>query len=267
VRPRIAENVGAAARALANFGLEDWVLVAPEEGDPAAARRLAVHAERLLEGVRVAATLDEAVADCALVVGTAARRVRGRHPLLPEEAARAAVEAAPRGRTALVFGGERDGLSAAELRRCDAISAVPTDSRQPSLNLAQAVVLYAHAVARAFAAGPAGAPPRGDEAGGPGPREGAEGRAARGAGRGADPAAGGRANGTDAFPGPRAGATDAELLGLEEALRGALRAGGFLAGPERHAVRDLAATLRRARLSPREARLWNAALRRLARGG
>jgi tRNA/rRNA methyltransferase len=225
VRPRIAENVGAAARALANFGLEDWVLVAPAEGDRGAARRLAVHAGRLLEGVRVAATLDEAVADCALVVGTTARRVRGRHPLLPGEAARAAAEAAPRGRTALVFGGERDGLSAAELRRCDAISAVPTDPRQPSLNLAQAVVLYAHAVA----------------GGGGGP--------------------------TGALPGSRAGATDAELRALEEALRGALRAGGFLAGPERHAVRDLAATLRRARLSRREARLWNAALRRLARGG
>ena len=226
VRPRIGENVGAAARALANFGLDDWVLVSPDAGDPRAARRLAVHAEHLLDGVRVAPSLDEAVADCALVVGTTSRRVRGRHPLLPEEAARAAAEVAPGGRTALVFGGERDGLAASELARCDALSAVPTDARQPSLNLAQAVGIYAHAV-RGAAEGPA---------------------------RDGEP----RATG--------ARATDAELRGVEEALRRALREGGFLAGPERHAVRDLAATLRRARLSRREARLWNAALRRLARG-
>jgi tRNA/rRNA methyltransferase len=245
VRPRIAENVGAAARALANFGLDDWALVAPPAGDLAAGRRLAVHAEPLIEGVLAVPSLDEAVADCALVIGTTSRRVRGRHPLLPEEAARAAAELAPRGRTALVFGGERDGLSASELERCDAISAVPTDERQPSLNLAQAVVVYAHAVGRAIedrraaAAHLRTAPP------------------------GADPAvdAGSRAAGA----GP-ARATDAELLAVEEALRRALRQGGFLAGPERHAVRDLAATLRRARLSGREARLWNAALRRLGRG-
>ena len=66
--------------------------------------------------------------------------------------------------------------------------------------------------------------------------------------------------------GPRARpATDADLVRLEEALRAALRAGGFLAGPERHAVRDLFATLRRARPSQREARLWIAAMTTLAR--
>jgi tRNA/rRNA methyltransferase len=61
------------------------------------------------------------------------------------------------------------------------------------------------------------------------------------------------------------GATDAELGAVEEALRSALRGAGFLAGPERHAVRDLVAALRRARLAKREARLWLAALRTLAR--
>ena len=62
-----------------------------------------------------------------------------------------------------------------------------------------------------------------------------------------------------------AGASDAELAALEDALRTALRTGGFLAGPERHAVRDLAAPLRRARLTRKEARLWAAALRTMAR--
>lgn len=240
VRPRAPENIGAAARALANFGLDDWVLVEAAP-DPARARRVAVHAGHLLDEVRVVASLDAAVSDCAWVVGTTSRRVRGRRPLLPEECAREAVAAAPRGRSALVFGGERDGLSAAELARCDALSSVPTDEEQPSLNLAQAVALYAHAVRRAFSANGDAAPARRDRTA-PAPAAGM------------------------ASP-PAVAASDAELRGLEEWLRVALRRGRFLAGPERHAVRDLAATLRRARLSPREARLWNAALRRLARDG
>lgn len=241
VRPHTPENVGAAARVLANFGLDDWVLVAPAAVDAGAARRLAVNAGHLLEAVRVAATLEEAVSDCALVLGTSSRRPGRRRLLTPEEAAAAAVAAARSGRTAIVFGGERDGLSAEELARCDAVSCVPTEAAQPSLNLAQAVALYAHAVSRAFRAPAAraqGSPAAGREA--------------------SPPAAPGRS--------PRA-ATDGELRNLEEALRCALRRGGFLAGPERHAVRDLAATLRRARLSQSEIRLWNAALRRLGRPG
>ena len=68
----------------------------------------------------------------------------------------------------------------------------------------------------------------------------------------------------EAPPAPRAeSATDADLARVEETLRSVLRQARFLAGPERHAVRDLAATLRRSRLSRREARLWLAALKRL----
>jgi tRNA/rRNA methyltransferase len=67
-------------------------------------------------------------------------------------------------------------------------------------------------------------------------------------------------------PAPRAeSATDADLARVEETLRAVLRRGRFLAGPERHGVRDLAGTLRRARLSKREARLWLAALKRIER--
>ncbi|MBS1109016.1 MAG: tRNA/rRNA methyltransferase (SpoU), partial [Anaeromyxobacteraceae bacterium] len=61
-------------------------------------------------------------------------------------------------------------------------------------------------------------------------------------------------------------ADDAEMLRVESALRDALAAGGFLRGPERHAVRDLSRTLRRARMTRKESRLWIAALRRVARG-
>jgi tRNA/rRNA methyltransferase len=224
VRPRVGENVGAAARVLRNFGFADWALVDPEEElDGAAARRLAVGAEDLLAAVPTHRRLEDAVADCVWVVGTESRRIAGRPGLHPGEVAREAAAGATRGRTALVFGGERDGLRAEELRRCDALSRIPTEPGQPSLNLAQAVAVYAWALRERAVPEPAQPP-----------------------------------------LGPRA-ASDEELRQVEGALREALRRGGFLAGPERHAVRDLAATLRRGRLSRREARLWTAALRRLGR--
>ena len=221
VRPRQPENLGAAARALANFGFSDWALVGAGTHDFARARRVAIHAEALLDRAAVAPSLEDAVAGCTLLVGTTSRRVRGRRPLTPAEVGRVAAAEGGRGRVAIVFGDERDGLSAEDLRRCDEVSTIPTAGPQPSLNLAQAVAVYAHALAAAAAVQPL-EPPR------------------------------------------REGATDGELRRMEDALRQALRRCGFLAGPERHAVRDLVASLRRARLSRDEVRLWTAALSRLA---
>lgn len=228
VRPRNPENLGAVARVMKNLGLEDWAIAALGTHDFDAARRVAVHAEDLLDRPRVVATLADAVADCAWVVGTSSRRVRGKRRLSPPEVAREALARSAEGPTAIVFGDERSGLTAEEVDRCHDLSAIPTTEDQPSMNLAQAVLVYAWELRRA-----------GLEAG-----------------------AGTRA-GTRAGAG--AGATDAELGRIEEALRAALRGAGFLAGPERHAVRDLVTTLRRARLSRREAALWMAALRTLGR--
>lgn len=224
LRPRNPENLGAAARAMKNFAIADWAIVELGTHDFAAARRVAVHSEELLDRPRLCATLEEAVGDCGWVVGTSSRRVRGRRRLPPAEVAREALARAP-SRTALVFGDERSGLTNGEVLRCHDLSSIPADAAQPSLNLAQAVLVYCYAL-----------------------RDADLGARARRA------------------PAPRPqGATDAELGSVEGALRELLRAGGFLAGPERHAVRDLADTLRRARLSRREARLWLAALKRLAR--
>ena len=228
LRPRNPENLGAVARAMKNFGLADWAIAELGTHDFEAARRVAVHAEELLDTPRVVRTLDEAVADCAWVVGTSSRRVRGKRRLSPPEVAREALARSAEGRTALVFGDERSGLTNADVDRCHDLSAIPTADAQPSMNLAQAVVVYAWELRRAAL------------------------EAAQAALRPAPP--------------PPAGATDAELAAIEEGLRAALRGAGFLAGPERHAVRDLAAALRRARLSRREARLWLAAMRTLGRG-
>jgi TrmH family RNA methyltransferase len=236
VRPRNPENLGAVARAMRNFELDDWAIVQLGTHDFATARRVAVHAEELLDKPRLCGTLDEAVADCAWVVGTSARKVRGTSRLRPEEVGREAMARRP-GRTAVVFGEERSGLTGAEIDRCHALSAIPTGTAQPSLNLAQAVLLYAWEMCRAG---------RGDAS---------EGQVAA------------MATGRDATARRQVGplATDAQLQAVEAALREALRSGGFLAGPERHAVRDLAGVLRRARPSPREARLWETALRAIGK--
>ncbi|HEX9051905.1 MAG TPA: RNA methyltransferase, partial [Anaeromyxobacter sp.] len=149
VRPRVPENLGAVARAMRNLGLEDWAVAALGTHDFAAARRVAVHAEDLLDRPRVVATLDEAVSDCAWVVATSSRRVRGKRQLSPEAVAREALARAGEGTTAIVFGDERGGLTNAEIARCDDVSAIPSAPAQPSLNLAQAVLVYAWELRRA----------------------------------------------------------------------------------------------------------------------
>jgi tRNA/rRNA methyltransferase/tRNA (cytidine32/uridine32-2'-O)-methyltransferase len=224
LRPRNAENLGAAARAMKNFGLADWVWVEAREMDLAPARKLAVHAEDVLEGVRRVESLTEAVADCAWIVGTSSRKVAGKRRISPREFAVEAVRRASTGRVALVFGDERSGLTNDDLQSCHDLSAVPTNESQPSINLAQALLLYAYELRIAALAS---APPR---------------------------------------PAPRATpATDGQLRQLEELLTIVLQRGHFLVHKERHALRDLLATLTRAQLSRREADLWMAALAKVAK--
>lgn len=161
LRPRVSENIGAVARAMKNFGLSQWTLVDGAVSDPAAARRLAVHAEELLERVRHAPTLEEAVSDCVWVVGTSSRHVEGKRRVSPEEAATEARRRSLDGPVAIVFGDERSGLTNEEVQRCHALSAIPTDDAQPSVNLAQAALLYAYELHRAkLRAAPAPAAPR-----------------------------------------------------------------------------------------------------------
>lgn len=149
MRPRISENVGAVARAMKNFSLRQWALVDAEIADPAAAARMAVHAEELLHSVGRHASLDEAISDCVWVVGTSSRHVEGKRRLTPSEIATEAVRRAAEGPVALVFGDERSGLTNAEVQRCHALSAIPTSGEQPSVNLAQAALLYGYELQRA----------------------------------------------------------------------------------------------------------------------
>lgn len=141
-RPRNPQNLGAAARALRNAGLSRWAVVDPRTLDFEAARRVAVHAEELLDRPRIAATLDEALQGCALSVGTTARPRPERALLTPREAAERLVTA--QGEVAVVFGDERSGLTAEEVERVDLLSSIQSDAGQPSWNLAQAIAIYAY---------------------------------------------------------------------------------------------------------------------------
>ncbi len=165
MRPSRAANVAAACRALKNMGLRALWLVEGET--PLAvdreARSLAYGAWDVLDGARRTASLGEAVAECAFVVATTGRPVPGAWG--PR---RLAAEVGPRsrgGRVALVFGPESSGLRRDELDVCHELVHVPTDPAQPSLNLAQAVLLLAYELRLAAGEAPPGALP--DEAGAP----------------------------------------------------------------------------------------------------
>src|SRR5581483_10360918 len=147
VEPQLAENIGAVARVMGNFGLEDLRLVRPRDGWPQArAWASASGADWPLEGARVFPSLEEAIADLRLVLATTARPRETQLPVeTPREAAGRLIEAAGRGwASGLVFGGERAGLETADIALCHSIVTAPVDARFRSLNLAQSVAICAY---------------------------------------------------------------------------------------------------------------------------
>ena len=162
VRPQIAGNVGATARAMRNFGLTKLVLVSPE-ADPLdeAARKRSTHGESILHQARIVSTLAEALADCVLAVGTSARTggpFRRQTVGSPNEIMPRLVERLNTGPTALVFGPEPSGLSNAEVTLCHYVVRVPTDESYPALNLGQAVAVCLYELRRALLDRPATTP-------------------------------------------------------------------------------------------------------------
>lgn len=152
VRPHYPGNLGAVARAMCNFGLTQLTLVGPI-ADPKAeeARRLATHGEHVLESAVIVPTLDAAVADCGVVLGTSGNVegvYRSHNYGRPEEGLGAVAEALPGGPCALVFGPEPSGLSNAEVARCHGLIRILTDSRCPSLNLSHAVAICLYELRR-----------------------------------------------------------------------------------------------------------------------
>jgi tRNA/rRNA methyltransferase len=147
VEPQMGENIGATARAMANFGLARLRLVKPVQGWPNdKARAMAAGADRVLEAATLHDSLADAIGDCSFVIATTARNHDQAKPVIG--AAQAAAEMAPRvaagENVALVFGRERNGLENHEVARADRILTLPVNPAFASLNLAQAVVIVGY---------------------------------------------------------------------------------------------------------------------------
>ena len=146
VRPQEEGNVGAAARAMANMGLERLLLVEPAPSLGRIAYAFAVGARHVLDNVERHDSLGDALGDFQRVVGTTS----GRHRQLEQQVVDArqlpTVLAArgPEQRIALVFGPEASGLNRDELALCDPLVSIPCAAIQPTLNLAQAVLLVTY---------------------------------------------------------------------------------------------------------------------------
>ncbi|HEV7960737.1 MAG TPA: RNA methyltransferase [Rhizomicrobium sp.] len=216
--PQMGENIGAAARAMKNFGLADLRLIAPQCGWPnERAQVLASGAGDIIERTRVFATAAQALADIQLVFATTARdRDVLRDILTPEAAATRLRAASSEGlASAILFGGERAGLDNEEMSLAEAAITIPT-AEFPSLNLGQAVLLIGYEWLKS-----------------------------------ADATPGQRRRKTAAQPASRA-----DMMGLFEHLERELDAAQFLYPPEKKEtmVRNMRAMILRSQLSDQEVR-------------
>jgi len=228
--PQLAENIGAAARVMANFGLAELRLVKPRDGWPQdRAWASASGADWPLDGARVFGSVGEAIGDLQLVFATTARPRELQLPILtPRQAAGELRRAVGEGqRTGLLFGGERAGLETADIALCQAVVTIPIDPRFRSLNLAQAVAINAYE----WRTGAEDAPPM---------------------------------HFRDMAP----PAPAAELLGLYEHLERELETSGFFHPPEKtpSMVQNLRAALGRARFTEQEVRTLRGVVTALSRG-
>lgn len=152
VSPRNPLNIGAAARAMGNFGFSNLRVVDSYEPSFREARS-AVGAADLLAKAREYKNVAEAVADCGLVVGTTSARDRElQHKLRsPQEGSRLIRKQLKSGRVALLFGSEKRGLSNHDLSHCDWLMRIPTRENLPAMNLGQAVAICLYELVRADA--------------------------------------------------------------------------------------------------------------------
>ena len=144
--PKYPENIGSAARAAHNMGVEQLVVVGRPLVDPEQAMKTATHnAAHLVAGICYYDTLGEALAEYSLVVGTTARRGRQRMPGAgPSQVAELILPTLDRSKVALLFGPEDKGLSNQDLTYCGLVVTIPTATQFSSLNLAQAVAIVCY---------------------------------------------------------------------------------------------------------------------------
>ena len=147
VEPQLGENIGAAARAMANFGLSRLRLVKPQQSWPnEKARVMAAGADRILDSAVLYDSLNDAIGDCSFVLATTARNHDQAKPVVSAETAASemAARVAAGESVAIIFGRERIGLENHEVALADRIVTLPVNPAFASLNLAQAVVVVAY---------------------------------------------------------------------------------------------------------------------------
>lgn len=152
IRPQMGENIGAAARAMWNFGLDRMRITAPRDGWPnQKAVAMASGAGRLLDEAQLFDTTADAIADCTYVYATTARPRELTKPVFSPEAAMAdaAARVGAGQKVAVLFGPERAGMENDDISRANAIITVPVNPDFPSLNLAQCVLLTGYEWRRA----------------------------------------------------------------------------------------------------------------------
>lgn len=150
VRTQEEGNIGSAARAMANMGLDELVLIDPRSPPRRVARAFAVGAREILDRARIVTSLEEALAPYSRIIGTTSARARDRQiPLIDAVELAALLGREPEDtKVAIVFGPEASGLTKEELSRCSYWVRIPCAPRQPTLNLAQAVLIVAYELYR-----------------------------------------------------------------------------------------------------------------------
>lgn len=149
IQPTHPGNIGATARAMANMGVSRLVLVDPVDFPSPVATARAAGADAILQSARVVGSLDEAIADCSLVIGSTARSRSIQWPeKTPEESADYIAEELEQGagNVALLFGRESSGMTNEELERCRYLVRIPVEESFSSLNLASAVLVLLYAL-------------------------------------------------------------------------------------------------------------------------
>ncbi|MGC9976174.1 MAG: RNA methyltransferase [Thermodesulfovibrionales bacterium] len=149
VEPKEPGNIGASARAIKNMGFKNLCLVKPPAEMSAEGRWFARNAHDVLDSAEVHDSVDEAIVDKSIIVGTTRRVGKSRGVILPvEEAATRLCAIASSNKVAILFGREAKGLSNDEVKECGFMITIPSSRIQPSLNLAQAVLIVAYELAK-----------------------------------------------------------------------------------------------------------------------
>lgn len=155
-KPRNPDNLGACARAMANFGLAELALVSPFESDWAEVKRCwrqeasvsAINAMDIIDSARIYDSIQEAAGDCQLLLGTSSlHHIKPDRDVILLKDAATYIEERGVEKAGILFGPEKTGLTKEDLALCHAVITIPTLEKQPSMNLGQSVALLAYELA------------------------------------------------------------------------------------------------------------------------